>query len=436
MEELIHYVWKHKLFPLGSLQTTKGEPLEVIDTGLHNDDSGPDFFNAKVKVGATLWVGNIEIHQKASEWTLHRHHQDPRYDNVVLHIVGEEDATAVTSKGRELPQLHLSIPQRVLENYQELIHEDRYPPCYRVVPTLSRMMIHGWMNALQAERLAQKTANIRTMLAECAGDWDAVYFNMTARSFGFGVNGDAFEAWSRAIPLLKVAHHRDNLFQIEAIFMGQAGLLAPESIPERLRQDALADPYYRQMRDEYAYLSHKFSLQPMDYKLWKFLRLRPQNFPYIRLSQLAKLYFSRQTGLDKLLDCAGLKDVRALFSTCTTPYWEAHYAFGVQSKAQTKRLSTASVDLLAINTAAPMLFAYGRHAQNERLCDASLSLLEQLKAEDNGVIRMWKACGLRAESALDSQALIQLKKQYCDKKDCLRCRIGYEYLRKGSTNNT
>lgn len=430
MEQLLHYVWKHKLFPLGNLKTTDGLEVEVIDPGLHNRNSGPDFFNAKVKINGTLWVGNVEIHDKSSDWYLHGHDKDQAYDNVVLHVTGLPDRDVTNTQGQFIPQMQLDIPDSVRENYGELLRTDQYPPCYRIIPDLPRLTIHSWMAALQTERLEQKTQAICRRAQRMNGSWEDAYFMTLARNYGFGINGDAFEEWAAHIPLSAIAHHRDNLFQIEAIFMGQAGLLDIQAIPERYLQDALNEGYFAKLRNEYQYLAHKFSWQPMDYKRWKFLRLRPQNFPHIRLSQLANLYYEHKTGLSQLIECADSLALHDLMKTKVTPYWETHYTFGSSSEQNGKSLSPFSINLLLINTCIPMLFAYGRHSANEQLCDRAFDLLEQLKAENNYIIRLWKECGLSVENAGDSQALIQLKKEYCDKKECLRCRIGYEYLKK------
>ncbi|MCH4148854.1 MAG: DUF2851 family protein [Prevotella sp.] len=430
MEGLIHYCWMHKLFPLKELKTTDGKSIEVIDPGLHNHNAGPDFFNAKVKIDGTLWVGNVEIHDKASDWYVHGHDKDGRYDNVILHIAGQIDTTVQTSNGHLLPQMQLDVPQKVKDHYQELITIDQYPPCYQIIPQLTTLMIHSWMNALQTERLEQKTEAIQQRVDQCNGSWESAYFVTLARNYGFGINGEAFETWARSIPLLDVDHHRDNLFQIEAIFMGQAGLLELDAIPERYQQEALKEGYFTKLRDEYIYLAHKFSLHPMDFKLWRFLRLRPQNFPHIRIAQLANLYFQRKAGLSQLLECDTVEKMENSLKTSVTPYWETHYTFGSSSEKNEKNLSPFSLNLLMINTAIPMLFAYGRHKSSDKLCDRAFDFLEQLKAENNFIVRMWKQCGLKVENAADSQALIQLKKEYCDKKDCLRCRIGYEYLKR------
>ena len=430
MEQLLHYVWKHKLFPLVELKTTDGKPVEVIDPGLHNHNSGPDFFNAKVKINQTLWVGNVEIHDKSSDWFLHGHDKDQAYDNVVLHVTGKPDVEVMNTAGQYIPQMVLEVPSTIRENYEELLRTDQYPPCYQIIPDLTTLNIHAWMAALQTERLEQKTEAIIRRVKRMNGSWENAYFLTLARNYGFGINGDTFEEWATHIPFSAIAHHRDKLFQIEAVFMGQAGLLDINAIPERYQQEALNEGYYAKLRNEYLYLAHKFSLCPMDYKRWKFLRLRPQNFPHIRLSQLANLYYERKTGLSQLVECKDLFSLQSLLSTKVTPYWETHYTFGSISDLNEKNLSPFSMNLLMINTCIPMLFAYGRHSAKEALCNRAFDFLEQLKAENNYIIRLWKECGLTVKNAGDSQALIQLKKEYCDKKECLRCRIGYEYLKK------
>ena len=434
MELLLHYCWKHRLFPQTELCTTDHRRLEVIDPGLHNRNAGPDFFNAKVKVDGTLWVGNVEIHDKASDWYHHEHDRDAAYDNVVLHVVGRADVEEVrTSSGNLLPQVEISVPQSISEHYDELIGTDHYPPCYKLIPSLTRLMMHSWLSALQTERLEQKTMAIEQRVKQCDGSWETAYFVTRARTFGFGVNGDAFEAWAMNMPLRALDHHRDDAFQIEAIMMGQAGLLETEALHERYAPAALEEGYFERLRNEYRYLAHKFGLSPIDYKRWKFLRMHPQNFPHIRIAQLVALYTTNRTGLSQLLDCATAKDLYQLFNVGVTPYWQPHYSFGHPSRRNAKHLSPASRRGLFINTVIPMLFAYGRHLGDEKLCDRAFDFLEQLEPENNHIVRMWEECGLHVDNAGDSQALLQLKRMYCDRKDCLRCRIGYEYLKKDRT---
>ncbi len=418
------------MFPLQEMHTTDGKLVEVIDPGLHNRNAGPDFFNAKVKIDGTLWVGNVEIHDRSHDWYVHGHDHDSAYNNVVLHVAGVVDDNVITSDGKFLPQLQLDVPKEINDHYKELLETDQYPPCYKIIPDLTKLTIHSWMSALQTERLEQKTEAIKARVDRNNGSWENGYFTTLARNYGFGINGDAFEMWANTLPLKAVDHHRDDVFQIEAIFMGQAGLLELNTIPSQYQRDALNEGYFAKLRNEYQYLAHKFSMKPMDATMWRFLRLRPQNFPHIRISQLANLYYSRRAGLSSLVGCTTIEQLKAVLATSVTPYWETHYTFGSTSCRNDKNLSPASLNLLMINTAIPMLFAYGKHKSDEALCDRAFDLLEQLKAENNHITRLWQQCGLTAQNAGDSQALIQLKKEYCDKKDCLRCRIGFEYLKR------
>ena len=246
------------------------------------------------------------------------------------------------------------------------------------------------MAALQTERLEQKTIAIEQRARQAGGSWEDAYFVTLARNYGFGINGDAFEEWARHISLQAIGKHRDDLFQIEAIFMGQAGLLELEAIPDRYQKDALNEGYFSKLRNEYQYLAHKFSLTPMDSQLWRFLRLRPQNFPHIRISQLANLFYQRRASLSSLVDCKDMPSLADMLRTQVTPYWETHYTFGSESFRNAKHLSPFSINLLIINTCVPMLFAYGRHTMREELCDRAFDILEQLKAENNHIIRMWQ----------------------------------------------
>ena len=420
MEQLLHYVWKHKFFPLKELKTTTGQPVEVIDTGLANTNAGPDFFNAKLKLDGVLWVGNVEIHEKASDWFRHGHHTDPAYNSVVLHVVTLADTEISGSNGKAIPQMQLTCPESVRANYKELLETDSYPPCYRIIPSLSTLTIHSWMSALQTERFQQKATLLAERLKRCQGNWEDAFFVTLARNFGFGLNGDAFECWAHRIPFRSVDKHRDDLFQIEAIFFGQAGILADED----------GDEYYLRMKKEYAYLQHKFGLVPMDAAQWRFLRLRPNNFPHIRIAQLACLYYRAHGLLSRIMEAETLQGVRDILRGGTSTYWLTHYTFGGSSPARPKTLSNSSLDLLTINTVATFLYAYGLHKGNETLCTRAGRFLEELKAENNYITRMWEQCGMKAVHAADSQALIQLKKEYCDKKKCLYCRIGYEYLKR------
>ena len=420
MEELLHYVWKHRIFPLNELTTTTGQRLEIIDTGLANRDAGPDFFNAKIKIDGVVWVGNIEIHTNSSDWFKHGHHQNPVYNNVILHIATCVDTEVHRSNGESIPQLQLDCPKHIQENFKELANTDQYPPCYRIIPSLPKLTIHSWMSALQMERFEQKNAHLIERLRYCNNHWEDAFFITLARNFGFSINADAFEEWAKHIPLRAVDKHRDNLFQVEAFFFGQAGTLS----------DPDGDDYYLKLKQEYKYLAHKFGLKPMDVTRWRFLRLRPNNFPHVRIAQLANLYHRSYGLLSQLMEKETIKEIRDLLRGGTSEYWTNHYTFGGYSPDCPQTLSESSLNLIIINTIVPFLYAYGIHRGKEKLCSRATTFLEELKPENNYIIRMWSECGLKVAHAGDSQALIQLKKEYCDKKKCLYCRIGYEYLKR------
>lgn len=393
MEKLLHYTWKHKLYPPHQLETTDGRQVEVIDVGLYNRmDSGPDFFNAKLKVDGIVWAGNVEMHLKASDWYRHGHDRDENYNNVILHVVEKYDMDVKTQSGRMPATLVMPISDTLRDDYERLLNADKYPPCYERIPDIPALKIHSWMAALETERLERKTNDFRERLEDSDGSWENAYFQTLARNFGFGINSDAMEMWAKTIDLNKAAHHRDDLFQIEAMFIGQAGLL--DKVDERYST-------------EYAYLKHKFALEPMDPLLWRYLRTRPQNFPHVRVLEMARMYHEHRTELSSLIACNNVREIGELL--------------GIKGDKR---------NLVVINTAIPVIFAYGKMKGKEQYCEHAFNLFDELKAEDNHIVRMWQECGLNVKNAGDSQALLQLKLEYCDKRDCLRCRIGYEYLRK------
>ena len=431
MENLVRYVWKHRLFPLTPLQTTDGLPIEVIHPGMENRNDGPDFFNAKVKIDGTLWVGNVEIHGKASDWLLHGHDANKRYDSVVLHVAGIVDRDIKRSDGTPIPQLELPVPAHIQTNYDELRKTEHYPPCYRVIPELSTLTIHSFLSSLLYERLDQRTTQIAERYEAHDKNWDDALFATIARNFGFGSNGDAFEEWARHMPFRAVDKHADNLLQVEALFFGQAGLLEEESIPAYYREALADDTYFQALRREYTFLSHKFGLHPMSHTAWRLLGMRPANFPHVRIAQLAKLYHERRISVSHLMNATNRAALSELLRVEATEYWDTHYVFAsTPSTPIKKRITDNAITLLLINSVAPFYYSYGRRKDSEQHCEQAIALLEQLKAENNYIMRNWSDCGILVKNAADSQALIQLKKQYCDRKDCLRCRIGYEFLKK------
>ena len=412
MEQLLHYVWQHRIFPLGTMLTTEGHEVEVIDPGLHNNGAGPDFFNAKIRLGGQMWVGNVEIHLRASDWYRHHHETDPAYNNVILHVVGMHDCEVETTQhSGPLPTLVLQVPQKIEDNYRELLAEEAYPPCYRVIPQLPKLAIHSWMSALTVERFETKTERIGSWLERTGNDWERVFFIILARAFGFGTNADAFERWASGIELNQVGKHRDNAQQVLAFFLGQAGLLP--DVPSSSDEEALLR--------EYAFLKSKFSLTPLPRTIWKMGRLRPQNSPQVRLAQFAGLYHSFRLCFSAVRDAESSDEIRRLLYATTLPGLAGFASY---------TLSESSVDLLMVNAIAPILFAYGRSQRNEQITERAFELLETIKPEHNFITRSWAKAGITSQHAADSQALIELRTHYCDRKDCLRCRFGAAYLKR------
>ena len=404
MERLLHYVWKHKILPLKPLTTDDGQELEVIDPGLHNHDQGPDFFNAKIRLGGTVWAGNVEVHLRSSDWYRHGHETDPAYNSVILHVVGEIDGEVTTQDGKTPAQVRLDIPESIRRSYDELCRTEDYPRCHRIIPSIPPMKAHQWMDALLVERLKERSEKVAERAERTGGDWERATFVTLSRSFGFGLNGDCFERWAMRIPLSAAGKHRDDLFQIEALFLGMAGLIEEVEAVRSSREVQL-------LQQEFAFLRHKFSLdEPMKREDWRFLRTRPKNFPFVRILQIAELYHSGRAQMSRLLDARNIEELHGCLAV--------------------KGMTAASRRLLIINTVVPLLFAYGRHISDETICQRAVRLLEELPAENNYILRQWQDCGLRVASAADSQALIQLKRQYCDRTDCLRCRFGYEFLKR------
>ena len=431
MENLVRYVWKHRLFPLTPLQTTDGHSVEVLHPGTENRHDGPDFFNAKVKIGETLWVGNVEVHGKASDWMQHGHDTNKRYDSVVLHVVGMVDRTIVRTDGTLIPQLQLEIPKSIVANYDELRKTEHYPPCYRVIPELSTLTVHSYLSSLLCERLDMRAEQIALRYETHEKNWDDALFSTLARNFGFGTNGDAFDEWARRMPFRAVDKHADNLLQVEALFFGQAGLLEEDAVPSYYRAALADDVYFQSLKKEYQFLAHKFELRPIDYTQWRLLGMRPANFPHVRLAQLAMLYHEHRICVSRLMNAPDRLAIAEMLRVGTSAYWDTHYVFGSTTSVPVKkRVTDNAVTLLLINSVAPFYYSYGCRKGSEQHCEQAVALLEQLKAENNYIIRSWEDCGLRVKNAADSQALIQLKKFYCERRDCLRCRIGYEYLKR------
>lgn len=416
-EAFYHFVWQHKLHRTDNLKTVSGLPIEVIHPGLLNHDAGPDFFNAKIKIDDVLWAGNVEIHTKSSDWNVHRHQHNKAYNNVILHVVASYSSPIKNTLGNEIPTLVLDISPSVYHQYKTLLIEKRTIACSSILPQIDPLFITNYRDRLVAERLQRKSEQIDTILKHTKGDWESVFFQTLCRNFGFGVNAEAFERLGKSLSYKLIAKHLNNLLHLEALLFGQAGFL----------EETLKDTYYLTLQREYQFLQAKYQLKPLDKHLWKFLRLRPSNFPTIRLAELAHLLYQHDSLLHQIINTEN-KLLEKLFSASTSLYWETHYVLGKLSNKRKKTLGKATIRTILINTVAPVLFCYGKSKANSDLCDKAISILEELPAETNHIITKWNALGLKSKSAYDSQAQIQLYNEYCLHKKCLHCNIGHHFL--------
>lgn len=423
MENLLHYIWKYRLYTATSLTTVDGLPLDIIDPGVQNTDSGPDFFNAKIMIDGTLWAGSVEIHLKASDWKAHNHHADKAYDVVILHVVGESDCVVRRTNGEVIPQFRLVVDESLRRNMDWLLGRDVPVPClYRLreIEPLHRTM---WLDALLSERLERKTDDICRWLDICGGDWNEAFYIALCRNFGFGVNSDAFERLARSLPFRFIRKQRASGTQVEALFFGQAGLLEADE----------DDHYYRLLQREYKFLAHKFSLKPLDATLFRSLRMRPGTTPHLKLAQLAMLWVRYDTLFSALLEAKTPGEIKQFFRVSPSEYWKTHYRFGVVSPEKDKPLGEAALGIILINTVVPMFFAYSKKRSMPEYAGRALRLLETIPAEDNSIVSTFRRGGLVARHAGESQSLIQLKREYCEKKKCLFCRFGFQLLKKGNT---
>ncbi|GHV70602.1 hypothetical protein FACS189420_2370 [Bacteroidia bacterium] len=420
METLLHHVWKHKLYESGNFRTTDGTPFEIIDPGIYNTDAGPDFFNAKIKIEGKVWAGNIEIHTASSDWYKHRHEKDRAYNSVVLHVVESLDELEIRDEsGRLIPQWIMKIPHRVGTNYLFLLNNDSSIPCLGGIHEIPEIYLTDWKSALLTERLERKTNTLLHLLADYQDDWNEVFYITLARNFGFGINNDAFERLAKSLPLKIILKHQNSGIQTEALFLGQAGLLEDEN---------LENEYYLNLRKEYLFLQKKYSLKSLDTHIFKSLRIRPNNFPHIKIIQLAGIIQKKQGLFSKMLEISEKEKFNELFTSETGEYWLTHYHFEKTSAKRMKKLGLSAIQLLTINVVVPLLFAYGRKKNSEIYIERALHLLESVPPESNHIITLFSRAGVPIQNAGDTQALIQLKREYCEQKKCIYCRIGHKLL--------
>lgn len=424
MEKLMQYVWKHRLWRSEDMVTNTGKKVRVVDPGLLNTDAGPDFFNAKIEIDGHMWVGNVEMHYRATDWKRHHHDSDKAYDSVILHVVAKDDAPVRRTNGELIPQLVLEVSPQFNADYASLVGATIEVPCAEKIKQVPHLTIVEWVEGLAFERLHGKVERIHQLLDSFNGSWEDVCYVTLARNFGFGINNDAFERLARRTPLRLLGKHSDSVLQIEALLFGQAGMLDA--------QKPGMDSYYNQLCTEYAFLSNKFQLTPMEKDSWKLFRIRPQNFPYRRIAMLAQFIEGGFRMMNRILEAEGEKEMRALFEVELSGYWTKHYTFGKPNERATATLSRSSIDIILINTVAPLLYAYGELTGNYEMTDKAIKLLEDLRAENNSIVSHFVAYGIDCPDALTSQALVQLKREYCDARKCIYCKIGHHLLSKAA----
>ncbi len=418
-EELLYYIWEHKHYS-GALKGSDDEKIEIISPGERNNDSGPDFSNARIRIDETEWAGNIEIHNKASDWFRHGHQDDEAYDSTVLHIVYEDDARIERRDGSRIPQLCLKpfISTAMIYRYRMFMQARSWIACQGQIGNISPERIRLWLPALASERLQRKTQSIALIYENSGHDWETSFYILLAQSFGFKVNNLPFEMLARQLSLKQILKQQGNPFIVEALIFGMSGLL-PDDANEK---------YPMKLLNEFAFQQQKLSLYPIDRNLWKTGRLRPGNFPTVRLAQFAAIMQDYESLFSKILKNTDRDSLHNMLRQPIHHYWENHYQFGKTAAKRIKILGESSADLLIINTISPFLFFYGKSRRKQELCEQALDLLSDIPAENNRIIRSYKLLGINAESAMESQALIELRKQYCVPKKCLQCRIGHLLL--------
>ena len=414
-EEFLYYLWENRLLS-SKLQTTEGEQVEVVATGYRNTDSGPDFLEARIRIGDKLWAGHVEIHVKASDWTRHRHESDKAYRNVILHVVYEND-----TKATDLPTLELKghFDETLFTNYQRFISAKTRIPCENSIAKVSPFTRLSWLDRMAVERLESKSKAINKFLNANQFDWEDALYKLLMRYFGLKVNNEAFEYLSNILPLKILQKHTDNLLQVEALLFGCAGLLEGEFDEE----------YPQLLQREFTVMKAKFNLLVMPTERFKFMRMHPGNFPTVRLAQIAQLIHKNGPLFAKIREAKTMEEVKMLFDVAASEYWETHYRFDAPSETKPKHLGDSTANILIINAVVPLLFCYGKLHKDDTFCDTAIQFLEAIPAEDNAVIRHFAQCGITVQNAMQTQALLHLFNMYCKRKRCLECRMGHVLMR-------
>lgn len=428
-EAFLSYVWQYGLFDIQNLQTNSGETVTILSRGVLNRQSGPDFFDARIQIGDTLWAGNVELHVRSSDWLKHEHQKDPTYDNVILHVVNESDVELPSpSVDSPLPCLSLQgrIAPHLFRTYNYLQHSQEWIPCRNHWNKVDPFILSSWLNRLLVERLEEKVIPVIQQLQQNYYHWETTFYQLLARAFGSKFNATPFEQVARSLPMQILAKHKNNLLQLEALLFGQAGLL----------HDHFEEEYPEQLYQEYTFLQKKYQLRPLNPASWKFGGLRPPNFPTLRLAQFSMLIHQSKQLFSRIIEAENLSDIITLLETSPSDYWTTHYILDKPSAARPKNLGPDILHSIVINTVVPILFAYAQERGQPELKDRALQFLEQAPPEKNSIVEGWRQMRVTAHNAFDSQALLQLKNQYCETRRCLSCAICHQILQPEENNTS
>ena len=419
-EELLHYIWQIQAYDQIDLIITAGSKIEILNPGVLNRNAGPDFLNAKIKVGQTLWAGHVEIHLKSSDWHRHQHGKDAQYQNVILHVVYHEDQEIRLKDSTAIPCLSLEsrIHSSLLEKYEVLMAQQQWIPCEEHISQVSDITITSTIQSRLADRLEEKSRELITELESLNGDLTVLIYRRLAWALGLSVNAEAMKALAISIPPNVIQKHRDSTFQLEAVLFGQSGLL------EELNDE---EEYIISLKREYTILKLKFGLTPISSTHWKYLRLRPAAFPTIRIAQFAKL-LNKVDRFDELLLHGSAEDIHKALDVNADGYWKYHYTWGTASSPRSKSLGKSKRQIILINAVAPILWMYGTYRNNQDYNDRAIALLESIPKEKNSIISRWEGMGIEVQNAADTQGLLHLKKTNCSKQRCFQCPIGHSIL--------
>jgi hypothetical protein len=419
-EDFLHYLWKFKKIDTLNLKTTNQEEITISNVGQYLELAGPDFFNAQITIGNQKWAGNVEIHLKSSDWYLHHHEKDAGYENVILHVVWEHDSEIYRSNNTEIPVLELKnyVDGITIANYQKLVTPKSWIFCEKQLTEIPEFVLKNWQERLFFERLERKSKPILELLAQTNNDWETVLFCLLSKNFGLNTNGETFLSIAQSIPFSVIRKECFEVENLEALLLGSAGLLDSEK----------EDAYFKDLKFRYFYLLHKYQIEKSFIEPVQFFKHRPDNFPTIRISQLANLFHKQQNLFSKISNLNTIETIYEIFRVSVTPYWETHYQFDKESPKKKKQLSKSFMDLLILNTVIPLQFAYAK-SQGKEVSEDLITVLSDLEAEKNSIVEKFSSFGIKARNAFETQSLLQLKNEYCNNNKCLDCAIGVELIK-------